>query len=103
VPARDPGCGDEPIPSRLARAAGIVQAVVDDPHGDALAAGLAGTQLACRGAVGKDLQLDVLAAAPHQLVGTWFQDRIAPRLAGLEIVVRGRVVVNMTPPHTTTT
>jgi hypothetical protein len=35
-----------------------------------------------------------------QLVGTWFQDHIAPRLAGPETVVRGRVVVNMTPPHT---
>jgi hypothetical protein len=38
-----------------------------------------------------------------QLVGTWFQDHIAPRLAGPETVVRGRVVVNLTPPHTTTT
>lgn len=37
-----------------------------------------------------------------QLVGTWFQDHIAPRLAGPETVVRGRVVVNMTPPHTAT-
>jgi hypothetical protein len=35
-----------------------------------------------------------------QLVGTWFQDHIAPRLAGPETAVRGRVVVNMTPPHT---
>ncbi len=34
------------------------------------------------------------------LVGTWFQDHIPPRLAGLETVVRGRVVVDMTPPHT---
>jgi hypothetical protein len=37
-----------------------------------------------------------------QLVGTWFQDHIAPRLVGPETVVRGRVVVNMTPPHTAT-
>ena len=37
------------------------------------------------------------------LVGTWFQDHIAPRLAGPETVVPGRVVVNMTPPHTATT
>jgi hypothetical protein len=36
-----------------------------------------------------------------QLVGTWFQDHIAPRLAGPETAMRGRVVVNMTPPHTT--
>jgi hypothetical protein len=38
-----------------------------------------------------------------QLVGTWFQDHIAPRLVGSETAVRGRVVVNMTPPHTTRT
>jgi hypothetical protein len=38
-----------------------------------------------------------------QLVGTWFQDHIAPRLAGPETAVRGRVVVNMTPPRTTRT
>jgi hypothetical protein len=38
-----------------------------------------------------------------QLVGTWFQDHIAPRLAGPETAVRDRVVVNMTPPHTTRT
>ena len=38
-----------------------------------------------------------------QLVGTWFQDHIAPRLVGPETVVRGRVVVNTTPPHTTKT
>jgi hypothetical protein len=38
-----------------------------------------------------------------QLVGTWFPDNIAPRLAGPETVVRGRIVVNMTPPHTATT
>jgi len=37
-----------------------------------------------------------------QLVGTWFDDHIAPRLAEPETTVRGRVVVNMTPPHTTT-
>jgi hypothetical protein len=37
------------------------------------------------------------------LVGTWFQDYIAPRLAGPETVVPGRVVVNTTPPHTATT
>jgi hypothetical protein len=37
------------------------------------------------------------------LVGTWFQDHIAPRLAGPETDVRGRVVVNMTPPRTTRT
>jgi hypothetical protein len=37
-----------------------------------------------------------------QLVGTWFQDHIAPRLAGPETVVRGRVVVNMTTPRTAT-
>jgi RimJ/RimL family protein N-acetyltransferase len=36
-----------------------------------------------------------------QLVGTWFQDHMAPRLVGPETVVRGRVVVNTTPPHTT--
>jgi hypothetical protein len=34
------------------------------------------------------------------LVGTWFQDHIGPRLAAPETVVRGRVVVNMTPPPT---
>ena len=38
-----------------------------------------------------------------QLVGTWFQDHIAPRLTGPETAVRGRVVVNTTPPHTTKT
>jgi hypothetical protein len=38
-----------------------------------------------------------------QLVGTWFQDHIAPRLTGPETAVRGRVVVNMTPPRTTKT
>jgi hypothetical protein len=38
-----------------------------------------------------------------QLVGTWFQDHIAPRLAGPETVVRGRVVVSTTPPHTAAT
>jgi hypothetical protein len=32
-----------------------------------------------------------------RLVGTWFHDHIAPRLAGPETVVHGRVVVNMTP------
>ena len=37
-----------------------------------------------------------------QLVGTWFQDHIAPRLAEPETAVRGRVVVNMTPTPTTT-
>jgi hypothetical protein len=36
-----------------------------------------------------------------QLVGTWFQDHIAPRLTGPETAVRGRVVVDMTPPRTT--
>ena len=30
-----------------------------------------------------------------QLVGTWFQAHIAPRLAGPETAVRGRVVVNI--------
>ena len=35
-----------------------------------------------------------------QLAGNWFHDHIAPRLAGPETAVRGRVVVNMTPPHT---
>jgi hypothetical protein len=35
-----------------------------------------------------------------QRVGTWFQDHIRPRLAAPETVVRGRVVVNLTPPHT---
>jgi hypothetical protein len=29
-----------------------------------------------------------------RLVGPWFQDHIAPRLAGPETVIRGRVVVN---------
>ena len=38
-----------------------------------------------------------------QLVGTWFQDHIAPRLAGPETAVRGRVVVNKTPLRTTRT
>jgi hypothetical protein len=38
-----------------------------------------------------------------RLVGTWFQDHIAPRLARPETAVRGRVVVNMTPPRTTRT
>ena len=38
-----------------------------------------------------------------QLVGTWFQDHIAPRLVGTETAVRGRVVVDMTPPRTTRT
>jgi hypothetical protein len=38
-----------------------------------------------------------------QLVGTWFQDHLAPRLAGPETAIRGRVVVNMTPPRTTRT
>jgi hypothetical protein len=33
-----------------------------------------------------------------QLVGTWFQDHIGPRLAEPETAVRGRVVVNLTPP-----
>jgi hypothetical protein len=37
-----------------------------------------------------------------QLVGSWFQDHIAPRLAGPETTVSGRVVVNMIPPPTTT-
>ena len=32
------------------------------------------------------------------LVGTWFRDHIAPRLAGPEMAVTGRVVVNITPP-----
>jgi hypothetical protein len=31
-----------------------------------------------------------------QLVGTWFQDHIAPRLVRPETAVRGRVVVNTT-------
>src|SRR5215216_7937914 len=30
-----------------------------------------------------------------RLVGSWFQDHIAPRLAGPETAVRGRVVVNI--------
>jgi hypothetical protein len=38
-----------------------------------------------------------------QLVGTWFQDHIAPRLVGTETVVRGRVVVNTPLPHITNT
>jgi hypothetical protein len=38
-----------------------------------------------------------------RLVGSWFQDHIAPRLAGPQTAVRGRVVVNMTPPDTVTT
>jgi hypothetical protein len=38
-----------------------------------------------------------------RLVGTWFQDHIAPRLAGPETAMRGRVVVNMTLPRTTRT
>ena len=33
-----------------------------------------------------------------RLVGPWFQDHIAPRLAEPETAVSGRVVVNMTPP-----
>ena len=32
-----------------------------------------------------------------RLVGTWFHDHIAPRLAGPETAVSGRVVVNTTP------
>jgi hypothetical protein len=35
-----------------------------------------------------------------RLVGTWFEDHIAPRLAGPQTAVRGRVVVDMTPPRT---
>src|SRR5512132_435521 len=38
-----------------------------------------------------------------RLVGPWFQDHLAPRLAGPETAVPGRVVVNTTPPHTITT
>ena len=38
-----------------------------------------------------------------QLVGTWFQDHIAPRLAGPETAMRGCVVVNTTPPNTAKT
>ena len=38
-----------------------------------------------------------------RLVGTWFQDHIAPRLAGPETAVRGRVVVDVMPPHIATT
>ena len=38
-----------------------------------------------------------------ELVGTWFQDHITPRLARPETAVRGRVVVDMTPPHTAAT
>jgi hypothetical protein len=38
-----------------------------------------------------------------QLVGTWFENHIAPRLAGPETAVRGRVVVNMAPPRITRT
>jgi hypothetical protein len=37
------------------------------------------------------------------LVGTWFQDHIAPRLAGPETAVRGRVVVDVMPPRIATT
>jgi hypothetical protein len=37
-----------------------------------------------------------------QLVGSWFQDHIAPRLVKPETAVRGRVVVNTTSPHTRT-
>jgi hypothetical protein len=37
-----------------------------------------------------------------QLVGTWFQDHIAPRLVKPETAVRGRVVINTTSPHTRT-
>ena len=37
-----------------------------------------------------------------RLVGTWFQDHIAPRLAGPETAIRGRVVVNMMAPHAAT-
>jgi hypothetical protein len=33
-----------------------------------------------------------------RLVGTWFHDHIAPRLAEPETAVSGHVVVNMTPP-----
>ena len=35
-----------------------------------------------------------------QLVGSWFQDHIGPRLTGPETAVRGRVAVTMTPPRT---
>src|SRR5215211_3036566 len=62
--------GDEPVALRLARAAGILQPVVHDPHRDPFVLGLAGAQLAAPGAILEDLkhlQLDVLAAAPHQL------------------------------------
>ena len=41
-----------------------------------------------------------------QLVGTWFQDHIAPRLAGPETAVRSRVVITRprrTPPRPNTT
>ena len=38
-----------------------------------------------------------------ELVSTWFGDHITPRLARPETAVRGRVVINMTPPHTATT
>jgi hypothetical protein len=38
-----------------------------------------------------------------QLVGTWFQDHIAPRLTGPETAVRARVVFNKTPPSPTQT
>ena len=38
-----------------------------------------------------------------RLVGTGFQDHIAPRLARPETAVRSRIVVNMTPPHTART
>ena len=33
-----------------------------------------------------------------KLVGSWFQEHIAPRLAAPETAVRGRVVVSVTPP-----
>jgi hypothetical protein len=38
-----------------------------------------------------------------ELVGTWFQDNIAPRLAGPETAMRGRVVVGTPPPRAATT
>jgi hypothetical protein len=38
-----------------------------------------------------------------QLVGTWFENHIAPRLAGPGTAVRGRVVINMAPPRITRT
>src|SRR5215218_707818 len=69
-PVRIQDGGDQPVALRLTSAARIVQPVVHDPHRHPLVLGLALAQFAAPGAILQDLQhlqLDVLAAAPHQL------------------------------------